>query len=342
MKILVFEYITGGGFNRQMLPDSLASEGRLMLHALLDNLCGIGGMELVVMLDSRINGSVSTRGIEAVIINPEHKTHEEFARQVQRCDAVWPIAPEFDNILQTLCQTVELTGKLLLTSPARAVAVAGNKFYTYQCLKQHHIDTVPTQLVNLESGFIRTLQVNPHLHHHEWMIKPVEGAGCADSYLISDPKDLELLCIQKGQYVIQPHIQGKKTSLCCLFSRGSAWLLCANLQQFNLINRQYRLAEIIVNHHPDPDPGVYQHVLDNIARALPELWGYVGIDLIETPERLLILEINPRLTTSFTGIYAALGINVAETVLQLLEGKPKLKPVYDRPITITVKPNDTD
>ena len=340
MKILVFEYITGGGFNKQKLPDSLANEGRFMLQALLDNLSGISGIELVVMLDSRVNGLVSTTGINAIIINPEQNSHEEFARLAQHCDAVWPIAPEFENILQTLCQTVELLGKILLTSPARAVAITGNKFNTYQHLKQHHIATVPTLKLKNRCGFIRTMRINSRLHYGEWMIKPVDGAGCADSYLITDPKDVELMLTRKGRYVIQPHIQGKKTSLSCLFKQGSAWLLCANLQQFNIVDRQYKLTEIIVNHHTDP--GVYQNVVDNIAQALPELWGYVGIDLIETPEQLLVLEINPRLTTSFVGIYAALGINVAETVLQLLEGKPKLNPVYDRQITIKVKHNDTN
>lgn len=340
MKILVFEYITGGGFNKQKLPDSLASEGRLMLQALLDNLSGISGIELVVMLDSRVTGSISTTGINAVIINPEQNSHEEFARLAQHCDAVWPIAPEFENILQTLCQTVELLGKILLTSPARAVAITGNKFNTYQHLKQHHIATVPTRKLKYRCGFMRTRRISSHPPHSEWMVKPVDGAGCADSYLISDPKDFEPMSARNGQYVIQPHIQGKKTSLSCLFKQGSAWLLCANLQQFNIVNRQYQLAEIIVNHHTDPS--VYQNVLDNIAEAFPELWGYAGIDLIETPEQLLVLEINPRLTTSFVGIYAALGINVAETVLQLLEGKPKLTPRYDRQITVKVKHDDAD
>ncbi|MFZ2168803.1 MAG: ATP-grasp domain-containing protein [Methylococcaceae bacterium] len=340
MKILVFEYITGGGFNKQELPDSLASEGRLMLQALLDNLCGISGMELVVMLDSRVNDLLSTSGINTVIIYPEHNCHEEFARLAQDCDAVWPVAPEFENILQTLCQTVEQSGKILLTSPARAVTITGNKFHTYQLLKQHNIATVPTRKFKYRCGFIRTTRINSRLHHGEWMIKPVDGAGCANSYLISDSKDLALMNIRKGQYVIQPHIQGKKTSFSCLFRRGSAWLLCVNLQQFNIINRQYHLTEIIVNY--DSNLKVYQNLVDNIAQVLPELWGYVGIDLIETPEQLLVLEINPRLTTSFAGIYAALGINVAENVLQLLEGKPKLKPVCDRQITIKMGHNDTD
>jgi predicted ATP-grasp superfamily ATP-dependent carboligase len=145
---------------------------------------------------------------------------------------------------------------------------------------------------------------------------------------------------RKGQYVIQPHIEGKKTSLSCLFKQGSGWLLCANLQQFDIINQQYHLSKIIVNH--DPDSSVYQDLVDNIAHAFPELWGYAGIDLIETPEQRLVLEINPRLTTSFVGINSALGINVAENILQLLEGEPTLKAVCNQPVAINVKQNESD
>ena len=163
MKILVFEYITGGGFNKQELPDSLASEGRLMLQALLDNLRSYAehgngnGITVVVMLDSRVNGSINTAGFDTVIIKPEQNSHEEFARLALHCDAIWPIAPEFDGILQTLCQTVELLGKRLLTSPASAVAITGNKFNTYQHLKQHHIATVPTRMFTNETWDIPIL-----------------------------------------------------------------------------------------------------------------------------------------------------------------------------------------
>ncbi len=354
MKILVFEYITGGGFNKQELPDSLASEGRLMLNALLDNLRSHAGngIDVVVMLDSRVNGSINTKGFDTVVISPEQNSHEEFVRLVLLCDAVWPIAPEFDGILQTLCQAVELLGKKLLTSPACAVAVTGNKFKTYQHLKDHHIATVPTRLFTgvawesngdaprVEEELGRLSAANRIGKVEEWLVKPVDGVGCADNYILTDPHDFEQMHSRKGDYVIQPHIQGKKTSLSCLFKEGSGWLLCANLQHFNIINQQYHLSKIIVNH--DPDISTYQDLVDNIAHALPELWGYVGIDLIETPERPLVLEINPRLTTSFVGINAALGINVAENILQLLKGKPNIKPVCNQPITITVNTNDSN
>lgn len=323
MKILVFEYITGGGFNKQELPDSLVGEGSLMLNALLDNLIRLNNHEITVMLDWRLNDSISMTGINTVIIRPEHDAAEEFSRLVKQSDLVWPIAPEFDAILQNLCQTVASLGKILLTSPATVVAIAGNKFKTYELLNRHHIATVPTRM--LEEDFFPG----------EWMIKPVDGVGCADSYVITNRQDFERMATRKGSYIIQPHLQGAKTSLSCLFKRGCGWLVCANLQRFELINQQYHLADIVVNHHPDL--GSYQQLIDKIARALPEFWGYVGIDLIETVEQTWVLEINSRLTTSFVGIYDALGINVAEVVLQLLDGEPVLNPTCNRSITVQTK-----
>jgi predicted ATP-grasp superfamily ATP-dependent carboligase len=346
MKILVFEYITGGGFNKQELPDSLASEGRLMLNALLDNLRSYAeqgnghGIEVVVMLDSRVNGSINTTGFDTAVIKPEQNSHEEFARLALLCDAVWPITPEFDGILQSLCQTVELLSKRLLTSPARVVAITGNKFNTY------HIATVPTWMFtdaawdsNRDARLAQELaglsSANPTCKVEHWLVKPVDGVGCTDSYILTDRHDFEQMRSRKGPYVIQPHIEGKKTSLSCLFKEGIGWLLCANLQHFNIINQQYHLSKITVNH--DSDLSAYHDLVDDIAHALPELWGYVGIDLIETQEQVLVLEINPRVTTSFVGINAALGINVAENVLQLLEGKPTIKAVCNQPITIKVQ-----
>ncbi len=326
-KILVFEYITGGGFNKQLLPDSLAAEGRLMLDALLDNLINLNNLEITVMLDARCSDSISKHGINSVIIRSEHDVNDEFAKLVEQADLVWPIAPESNGILQTLGQRVTSLGKLLLTSQASAVAIAGNKFKTYELLNEHHIAVVPTRMFDP----FDKLSASPS---GEWMIKPVDGVGCEDSYVVASSQDFESIVAAKGPYIIQPHLQGQKSSLSCLFKQGRGWLLCVNLQCFKLVNRQYQLTEIVVNHHPDT--GGYQALIDQIASALPELWGYVGIDLIETIEQTWVLEINPRLTTSFVGIQDALGLNIAEAVLQLLHGEPILNPTCNTVINIQI------
>ena len=332
MKILVFEYITGGGFNKQALPATLAAEGQLMLKALLDNLGRLNSVEVTVMLDWRLSETLDNSSINTVIIRAKHDINEEFSRLVGQADLVWPIAPEFDGILLALCQTVESLGKRLLTSPASAVAVAGNKFKTYELLNRSHIDSVPTRMLTPFDQF----SAYPELDNG-WIIKPVDGAGCADSYVVNNQQDFEQMLSNKGPYIMQPHLEGKKTSLSCLFKQGYGWLVCVNLQNFELSNRQYHLTDIVVNQQPDL--GWYQHLINQIALAMPDLWGYVGLDLIETATQTWVLEINPRLTTSFSGIYEALGINIAEAVLQLVQDEPQLNPTCNKAIKIQTDAN---
>ena len=328
-KILVFEYITGGGLNKSDLPEFLAREGLLMLQSLIDDLAEIETIELLIMLDYRMLGRLSAIPESIHIIKPEQDSHQEFIQLMLLCHAVWPIAPENDSILQALCAEVEQSGKILLNSSASAVAITGNKWLTYGQLKRHNIVTVPTQKLT-DFYFIPS----------EWIIKPVDGVGCTDSYVIADQQNFETITatIDKGKYIIQPHLQGEKTSLSCLFKQDRAWLLCANRQHFKLISKQYQLTGITVNCVLETSK--YHDLVNQVAKALPDLWGYAGIDLIETAEQIIVLEINPRLTTSYVGIHEALGINCAHAVLELLTGDPQLQTTQNQ--TVNIKINEQE
>jgi predicted ATP-grasp superfamily ATP-dependent carboligase len=327
MKILVFEYISGGGFNRNELPASLAREGLLMLKALLDGLCGITELDVTVMLDARLLHELESSNYQIALIGSQDDCFSRFQQLVEQHDAVWPIAPEVDAILFTLCRTVEQLGKTLLMSSSEAVKLAADKYETFQCLIHRQIPTVPTRLLD------DCLSIPG-----ESIVKPIDGVGCNDSYLIWDASNFEQVVERlrgEGKYIIQPHLYGEKTSLSCLFKNGRAWLLAVNLQQFEIVNNQYQLSAIRVNHRFDLS--AYQGLICAVAEAVPGLWGYAGIDLIETSTQTLVLEINPRLTTSFAGLNAALGINPVALVLQLLHGDPVIRRTADKPVTVQIK-----
>jgi predicted ATP-grasp superfamily ATP-dependent carboligase len=327
MKILVFEYISGGGFNRNELPAPLVREGLLMLKALLDGLWEITGVEVTVMLDARLVHELEPSNHQIALIDPQDDCFSRFRQLAEQHDAVWPVAPEFDAILFTLCRTVEQLGKVLLMPSSEAVKLAADKYETFQCLIHRQIPTIPTRLLDDCLSF-----------PGESIVKPIDGVGCNDSYLIRDARDFDRVieCLHgAGKYIIQPHLYGEKTSLSCLFKNGRAWLLAVNLQHFEIMNNQYQLSAIRVNHRFDLS--AYQGLICAVAEAVPGLWGYAGIDLIETPAQALVLEINPRLTTSFAGLNAALGINPAALVLQLLHGDPVIRCTADKPVTLQIK-----
>ena len=262
----------------------------MMVEALLSNFAALPDVNAWVMPRQ------DTRPLDA-----------HFKAQIQHADAVWVIAPEFDGILETFCRYVEASGKKLLTSPSSAVSVTANKLMTFEQLCRAHIQTVPTALFDENHDYDTT---------QAWIIKPIDGAGAENTFLLTSINDWQQRPQLNKAFIIQPYIEGEKISLSCLFHEGSAELLCVNLQLFEQKETCFALQTIRVNDRPD-HTGDYQRLASQIACAFPDLWGYVGIDLIQTPSACFVLEINPRLTSSFTQIEPQLGINVASKVMAL-------------------------
>lgn len=325
----MFEYITGGGFAGQALPPSLAAEGRMMLQALLDDLKPLTDVRLLLPLDERCSGLALPEHSEVVTIGEAQDVLGLLPGLISRCDAFWPIAPESDGLLADLAELAVAQGKRLLLSSPQAVRLCGDKLATYRALSAHGIAAVETRPL-------------PAWRETNWgrsVVKPADGVGCLGAVVFDDA--LSLQCFIEAldrveRYVIQPFCEGEAISLSCLFKDGQAWLLCCNQQQVEMADGHFVLKGCRVN-TDNPRRAFYQNLITKIALAVPGLWGYVGIDLIETPARgPLILEINPRLTTSYVGIGRATGIRLAERLLMPLDSEWVFPSTQEQAIDIAI------
>ena len=95
---------------------------------------------------------------------------------------------------------------------------------------------------------------------------------------------------------------------------GRATLLAVNRQRLKVSPKGVTLLGLEVNALADPD-GHLAALAEDVCRAIPGLDGYVGIDLLLGEDAPVVVEVNPRLTTSYVGLGRALGINVARRVL---------------------------
>ncbi len=329
-RILVFEFVTGGGLAQEELPDSLAEEGGLMLQTLVEQLASLSHFQIIVLLDWRCNQFEFPENIEIVLVNKNQSVYDLLPELMNTVNYVWPIAPEMDGVLHNITLLVEESGAGLLNSLSTAVALCSDKLITFQKLKQQGVAVVETLQLDMYSDEFSVLSV----------IKPKHGVGCLDSFLISNQNELKQIkkqIKQNADYVIQPYIKGESLSLSCLFKKGKAWLLCCNQQQVSVSRGQFQLRACIVNYHLN-DLAVYQQLINQVAKIIPGLWGYVGIDFIlSTQQQPLILEINPRLTTSYVGINQALGMNVANMIIEMLDGDPVIKKSRNQSVTLTLK-----
>ncbi|WP_446811538.1 ATP-grasp domain-containing protein [Methylomonas sp. 2BW1-5-20] len=328
MRVLVFEYITGGGLVGQALPASLVAEGGMMLQTLIAELKCLDAIRLYVPLDERCARPLTLTEREIVKVGPDCDIFALLRDLLVDVDLFWLIAPESDGILLNLAQlAIAANAEVLLSNPA-TLAICADKFATCQALVKRAIPIVETRLLGQGADGLDDNVV----------VKIADGVGCLDSFQVN-AEQLPAAVAELNdpqRYVLQPYISGQAASLSCLFKHGQAWLICYNHQQIVLEQGRFSLRGCLVNVQTDK-LDFYRNLINEIAEAMPGLWGYVGIDIIESAELgSLVLEINPRLTSSYVGIRQATGINVAEQVLRIRHAEPVLQASRNETIQISI------
>jgi len=308
MRIFVVEYITGGGLVGQQLSTRLLDEAETMLGALLDDLSVLPDVHLLVSRDPRLPPLDCSCDVFTPAATDD--IWQAWEHCINRCDAVWAIMPESDGLLHRISLMAQAQGRRLIGCHAAGVAIATSKSLTAKYLQHSNIDTVPTFDVAEEIPF----------RYSRWVLKPDDGAGCEGSCVFENHR--AMLCALQNRdrytgYVAQPFVEGIAASLSMLCCDGAATLLTANLQQVREFNGHFELDGVLVNGLPNAHAR-YSWLARSVARAIPGLWGYVGVDLVLTTSGPVVLEVNPRLTVSYAGLRGALAVNPARLILRML------------------------
>jgi predicted ATP-grasp superfamily ATP-dependent carboligase len=302
LKVFVCEFITGGGLYNAPLPASLVREGEAMLAGLLAELSELPDVSLVVARDPRL----PLPAFPAHYCIPEsgEDIHALWQRAIDQADAAWVIAPESGGVLEKIAV---MAGTKSIGCEPEAIRIAASKLATSRHLAAHGVPAVPTFLSS-----------EPRPPAAAWVAKPDDGVGCDGMRRFEDAAALEawLADGRMGSHVVQPWLPGEAASLSMLCRAGRAQLLSCNRQLIEVADGaiQYRgsVLNAMTQHWGD-----FQDIASRVAQALPGLRGYVGIDVVVDGDRVTVIEINPRLTTSYAGLSRAIGRNAAGLVLDL-------------------------
>ncbi|NOQ93124.1 MAG: ATP-grasp domain-containing protein [Methylophaga sp.] len=321
MKLFIYEHITSGALIDEPLPTSLAREGNDMLIAIVQDLLELSTIELILLRDDRLDPLAAIIGhseIQITTIKDYASFQSAYHDAIKRADAILPIAPETDGILNNIQQDILNSNKQLLASQAEAMSVSSDKYQCHQQLLAYGLSS-PTTVKASEWS------MNQFTSSTGFIIKPRDGAGCMDTLFIKGSASLKAWLASPAHdlenTIIQPYIDGITMSLNILSDNDDSRVLAINKQHFQRNNRNLSFTGSTVNGVDESIFSITQasSLVAKIHQAISGLWGFIGIDLIVRDNEVFILDINPRLTTSYIGLKASLGINPAQLLFTMIE-----------------------
>ncbi len=313
--ILIHEYITGGGYKEALLPEGLASEGFLMLSSLLDDFIRWGKLKVYTTIDKRVNGA-SIMADSITVIDPADydKTLVSVAGE---CDFALIIAPESKGILADLNVLMKENSAAPLGCDVGAIRATGDKWTCYKILAKAGLPLPETTIIDTGFKPLSTPEIAIDIKF-PLVIKPIDGVGCEGVSLVKDAGMLRTLLednpIYRDRALLQEYIKGEHLSISILSTGKDFIILSLNRQHITEgMPFRYSGGEIM----PPPDKGdALHHITQKIVEAIPGLRGYFGVDLIKSNDGYKVIEINPRLTTSYAGLRNVTSKNLAEAIYE--------------------------
>jgi predicted ATP-grasp superfamily ATP-dependent carboligase len=287
-----------------------------MLAALLADFAALPGVAPVTLAGADLGplGDWPTRVVRS------EDVESVFRDEARAADWTLVVAPETGGVLAGWCRIVEEVGGRLLGPSAEAAALTADKYLLAEHWRGRGVSTPPTILPPAAPGAVP----------YPAVCKPRFGAGSQATFRVDDAADLTAAlrtAAAEGfatDLVLQPWIPGRPASIAWLIGPSARIPLPAATQELSADGRfTYRGGRL-------PLPAQLAERAIRVSRPAVEtvtgLRGYIGVDVILGPGadggEDQVIELNPRLTTSYVGFRALAVDNLAEMMLRVAEGEP--------------------
>jgi len=290
-----------------------------MLQALAADFSRLSNVSVDVLVDVRHRGLELT-GCVIHQVDSAQAERDLLARLAADADWTIVVAPEFDNQLLSRCLAVEQAGGRLLSPNSPLVALASDKHATAEYLSARGIPVAAG--VALAVG--ESLPVD---FDYPAVLKPRFGAGSQGIRWIADAHAIDGKVSVTSRF--ERYVPGAAASVAALCGPPNGEFLgiapLVPCRQFVDENDGFAYSGGSL---PIPQE-LAARAMRLAARAiatLPQPLGYLGVDLVLGEDRSgmddTVIEINPRLTTSYVGLRALARSNLAEAMMEVAAGRP--------------------
>jgi predicted ATP-grasp superfamily ATP-dependent carboligase len=374
-RVLVAEFLLANSEASRRAAPSMLEEAEAMLRAVVTDFAGLQDVDVTVLLSAKAaarfakSHTFSVRKGRNRIISQRGELQPDSLPIILRdeskqaaFDAVLLIAPECDGVLVSLLKAVQESDALPMRSlnlDWRLAAIFADKRMTDAWLRRHGIASIPTRTIDdataavIQGKLLRNpvMETATALHRETTeqlaVLKPRHGAGAESVNIVRLNQrffeDLPQQSSDDDRWILQPFLPGAACSVGFIGGgdHGPTIILPPASQNIHVTNGR-------MSYHGGEIPcetllaSRIAPVAAQIAVALGAFNGYVGADLLvdffvqnDSEESVRVVEINPRICTSYVGYRTLAEDNLAAWLLQQHNGKA----IRWKPGTVTFSAN---
>ena len=329
MRILAYEYVSGGGYAGKLIPSSVLCEGFGMLRALTLDLKE-AGHQVATMLDSRLvafNPPLVAECTSVAAFSAEAEAAFDVA--AESVDAVYVIAPESKGILESFVARAERAGAASLNCDPAAIYNVANKQTVLEYVRRLGFRVPNSLALNVNDKVEDVARAVGVGLGFPAVFKPTDGVGCSGVSAVNVRSQVESAIdrIRKESssevFLAQELVQGVPVSVSVYSTGKDALPVSLNKQNVSLKTPE---CESSYDGGEVPYDSLLKRKAFNAAKKFVEsvrgLRGYIGVDMVLTEEEPVVIEVNPRFTTSYLALRMVSGFNPAQALVDsVLERK---------------------
>ncbi len=204
-------------------------------------------------------------------------------------------------------EAFEAIGCKVMVSPVEALQTTQDKYLLMEACKSH----VKLGEYALFENFIKI----PYWSNKKWVVKPRSGSGSRDIYVVNNVQELEDLSHLEGKnFMVQEFLEGKEYSIDMMIDKDGK--ICTAVAR----ERMRTDSGVAVTSKVTRNAAIIKYAIA-VAESL-DLRFAINVQVIDTVEGPLLLEINPRFSGGLSLIIAAGADIPLMCAKNLLENEP--------------------
>ena len=280
-KLILLEYFTSQSSILKNRNKEIFREALNLANSIIRNFIKSRDIEKIYVIRNKNLKTIESKKVKTYFTNPEI-SYTDILNRFKKKSEVIIIAPETNNLSSKIYSHVSRNHEVLGPNIS-SLNTFSSKTKMLMKLRRLNLPIVENYKLNLN-------------YKGKIIFKPDSSAGSENTF-VTNKNNYE----KKKGYLVQKFYNGKKGSFLMLCKNGKSKVICCNEQLLNLKKEKIQQVGCIMG-------GLEKHrneieiIANRISKNFKGLFGIVGVDIVIENKKWLIIEINPRFTSAYSGL----------------------------------------